>query len=267
MKGAGVQCHAQRHKIFFSCGLHTGAHACARICVPTQSPRHACIHACTASVLVMNTCMHTCMHACLGARSYIWTDLRRKETGPRSVEALEPACVAQLQRSLVLLVCVFVSSSVSVSASVFYLRPSLCMQTCICCSSDKESPTVVVLKPLLHGAKPVVSFSLHGSPVRLLAHLGGTDICFSADRDGGLELWGVHTGRRVSKDSHPEQIAFEFKAETHLFDLQKVSSLLRLFVCFVFCPLGEVFLSRLLSPFVSPLPHTVGLPVPVETPI
>ncbi|CDJ46062.1 cyclophilin, putative [Eimeria brunetti] len=87
--------------------------------------------------------------------------------------------------------------------------------------SDRDSPSVVVLKPLLHGAKPVVSFALHGSPVRLLAHLGGSDICFSADKEGGLELWSVQTGRRVNKDSHPDHVNFEFKAETHLFDLQR----------------------------------------------
>ncbi|CDJ41439.1 peptidylprolyl isomerase [Eimeria tenella] len=87
--------------------------------------------------------------------------------------------------------------------------------------SDKDSPSVVVLKPLLHCAKPVVTFSLHASPVRLLAHVGGTDICFSADKDGGLEMWSIQSGRRVSKESHPAQIGFEFKAETHLFDLQR----------------------------------------------
>lgn len=96
--------------------------------------------------------------------------------------------------------------------------------------SDKDSPSVVVLKPLLHCAKPVVTFSLHASPVRLLAHVGGTDICFSADKDGGLEMWSIESGRRVSKESHPAQIGFEFKAETHLFDLQRVSSFCRGFL-------------------------------------
>lgn len=89
--------------------------------------------------------------------------------------------------------------------------------------SDKESPRINILKPLLHGSKTILSFSLHSSPVRLLAHVGNSSICFSADKDGGLELWDVQTGRRANKDTHPKEIGFEFKADTHLFDLQRVS--------------------------------------------
>ena len=92
----------------------------------------------------------------------------------------------------------------------------------LCFRSDKESPRIDILKPLLHGPRAIISFQLHMCPVRLLAHVGGSDLCFSADRDGGLELWGVHTGRRASKVSHPQQVGFELKSETHLFDLQRV---------------------------------------------
>ncbi|KAL8455329.1 hypothetical protein Emag_000811 [Eimeria magna] len=87
--------------------------------------------------------------------------------------------------------------------------------------SDKECPRVDILKPLLHGSRSIVSFRLHASPVRLLAYVGSTDLCFSADSSGGLELWGVQTGRRATKESHPAEIGFEFKAETHFFDLQR----------------------------------------------
>ncbi|OEH80025.1 peptidylprolyl isomerase [Cyclospora cayetanensis] len=87
--------------------------------------------------------------------------------------------------------------------------------------SDKDSSKVVILKPLLHGSRVMVSFTLHSAPVRLLAHVGQSDICFSGDKEGGLELWSIETGRRVTKQSHPEHIDFEFKTDTHLFDLQR----------------------------------------------
>ncbi|KAL8274179.1 hypothetical protein Esti_001864 [Eimeria stiedai] len=87
--------------------------------------------------------------------------------------------------------------------------------------SDKESPRIDILKPLLHGSRSILSFRLHSSPVRLLAYVGSTDLCFSADSSGGLELWGVQTGRRATKESHPAEVGFEFKAETHFFDLQR----------------------------------------------
>ncbi|KAL8448550.1 hypothetical protein Emed_003730 [Eimeria media] len=59
--------------------------------------------------------------------------------------------------------------------------------------SDKESPRIDILKPLLHGSRSILSFRLHASPVRLLAYVGSTDLCFSADSSGGLELWGNET--------------------------------------------------------------------------
>ncbi|KAL8426020.1 hypothetical protein Efla_001938 [Eimeria flavescens] len=87
--------------------------------------------------------------------------------------------------------------------------------------SDKESPRIDILKPLLHASRAVISFRLHSAPVRLLAHVGSTDLCFSADSSGGLELWGIQTGRRATKESNVGEVGFEFKAETHFFDLQR----------------------------------------------
>lgn len=93
---------------------------------------------------------------------------------------------------------------------------------CACLSARRETSDIYVLKPLLSGAEPCVTFSLHTSPVKFLSFSPATGLCFSADDNGGLELWDPLSGKRATKKDADAVVSFEFKSETDLFELQKV---------------------------------------------
>lgn len=102
---------------------------------------------------------------------------------------------------------------------------------CFCVSARKETSDIYVLKPLLSGAEPFVTFSLHTSPVQFLSFSTATGLCFSADDTGGLELWNPLTGKRATKNDAPSVVSYEFKSETDLFELQKVRAAIIGFIC------------------------------------
>ncbi|KFG58799.1 peptidylprolyl isomerase domain-containing protein [Toxoplasma gondii RUB] len=89
--------------------------------------------------------------------------------------------------------------------------------------SAKETPEIFLYKPTL-SSESVGSFSLHMAPAHLLRFNAALDVCVSADKDGGLEVWCTDSYQRATRENRMGKIRYSLKSETDHFELAKVKT-------------------------------------------
>lgn len=88
-------------------------------------------------------------------------------------------------------------------------------------ASDSESGAIHILQPENGSSDPVRTLETHAGPVHAIKYNAGLHCCISADKLGCLELWDPDTMQMPTSETRPGKLRFEFKSDTHLYELKK----------------------------------------------
>lgn len=93
--------------------------------------------------------------------------------------------------------------------------------TCVLAVSVADSGLVHLLQPESGSPEPVRTLETHTEPVHAIKYNAGIHAVISADKSGALELWDPDTLQMPTCETRPGRLRFEFKGETHLYELLK----------------------------------------------